>query len=148
MAISSVPRPAGASSLRNENRAVAVPPVVGVSCQKRSTALNGRDPQVLYGSAPPAALFVVVLPKATLRPASRAVSTPRPSTNVNGPARVPRDWDAVCRICPLLAYVPLRVRTDDAVLNTALELTVSAPLTVVAPARETAAAVLASVRLL
>ena len=122
--------------------------MVGVTCQKRRTAFGGSAPQLLYGFEPPAAVLAVVLPNAALRPDRRTVSTPRPSAKLNAPAMVLRTWVRLCRIWPLLVYAPLTVRTNVVVSRTALELTVRAPLTVVAAVSETVAAVLASVRLL
>jgi hypothetical protein len=140
--------PPGTSSLRKEKRAVAVPPVAGVTCQKRWIGLGGSPVQVLYGFEPPAAEFAVVLPKAPLRPARRAVSTPSPSTKVNGPRLLFTAWLWLCRIWPLFVYAPVSVRTKVVVSSTAPAFTARAPLTVAAPPSETAAPVLASVRLL
>src|SRR4051794_6242802 len=140
--------PPDTSSLRKENRANAAPLVPGVTCQNRRTGLGGSTPQLLYGSEPPDAVLAVVLANAALSPDTRTVSTPRPSANVNGPVVVLSTWAALCRICPLFVYVPPRVTTNVVVSTTALELTVRAPLTDVFAVSETAAAVLASVRLL
>src|SRR3954465_10867562 len=162
MASWSVARPPTTSSSRKENRARAEPLVAGVTCQKRGTAVGGgvpcqrggagwggsAPPQLLYGSGPPAAVLAVVLPNAELRPDRRTVFTPRPSAKLNGPTVVLRTCVTLCRIWPLLVYVPLTVRTNVVVSSTAPALTVRAPLTVVAPASETVAAVFASVRLL
>src|SRR4051794_20600692 len=148
MASWSVARPPATSSLRKENRAEPEPLLAGVICPKRWTALAGSAPQLLYGSEPPAAVLAVVLPNAELRPDRRTVSAPRPSAKLNGPAVVLSACGWLCRIWPLLVYVPLTVRTNVVVSRTALALTVMAPLTVVAVVSETVAAVLASVRLL
>src|SRR3954453_22944269 len=112
--------PPATSSSRNENRATPDPLASGVTCQKRRTALAGSAPQLLYGSEPPAAVLVVVLPNAALRLDMRIVWTPRPSTKLNGPAVVLSGWFKLCRIWPLLVYAPPTVRANVAVSRTAL----------------------------
>src|SRR5215218_5904794 len=139
--------PPATSSLRNENLATPDPSAAGVTCQKRRTALAGSAPQLLYGFEPPAAVLAVVLPNAALRLEKRTVSTPRPSTKLNGPAVVLRGWLELCRIWPLLVYAPPTVSTNVAVSRTALTLTVSAPLTVVAAVSESGEETFASVKL-
>ena len=72
--------------------ALPEPLLAGVTCQNRPTGLGGSAPQLLYGFEPPADVLTVVLPSAPLRPDRRTVSTPTPSTKLNGPAGVLKAW--------------------------------------------------------